>query len=230
MFICLKCRTFYSEDSARFCLKDGLPLARVDQTSDLWHEGAEAVRKTRSVLKRQLRLQKLKRVISVSITTTLVIMVVSVMALNSYVYLNPAIEMPLPSSPSAALLPPQASETPDVEESPTPAPSEETPSRTPDKASVPESPKPISSPVIAFDSHPSGTPMPTPRLVETPQPTPQTTPTPVPEISPTPKKKRRWDITVDFVFPPKPSTPKRTPTPSETPYNPNRQEKKRPSR
>ncbi len=133
MRMCLKCRMFY-DDKVKFCLNDGVPLLNLDRTHDLWEKGTKALRETQKTVTRQIRKQSIKTTISTTVTTILTVMVISVVALNSYVYLNP--EAPETEQPvmRAALLPstePTPAESPSPSQTPTPTPTP-SPTVTPD--------------------------------------------------------------------------------------------------
>lgn len=89
MRVCPKCRNFYAGETLKFCPADGILLVGVDRSSEHWTEGTEAVRKTTRKVQRQIRRQKLMRVVSVTVTTVLTVMVIYVAVLNSYIYLSP---------------------------------------------------------------------------------------------------------------------------------------------
>jgi hypothetical protein len=181
MRICLKCRNFYADETLKFCLADGAPLAGVDSTSELWPEGTEAVRKTASRVQRAMRRQKLRRTISTTVTTVLVVMVVTVVSLNSYIYLNPEAPQeeiaqaisPTPTPETVSELQP----TPVIEETPTPTPAtladaiRETPTPTVggDGKGPPRTPTPTPTPVIYVMDFPTPTPPPVPTPTRTPR-------------------------------------------------------------
>jgi hypothetical protein len=175
MRICPKCRNFYADATLKFCPADGVPLAGIDPTSNLWPKGTEAVRQTARRIQKQIRRQKLKRVVSMTVTTVLAVMVVSVVALNSYIYLNPEekeIAQALPSTPTPVIDTVSETATPGVEETPSPTPvswvdaifGTPTPTPTPDGGG----------------GGPPLTPTPSPRETSTPPLTPTPTPPPTP--------------------------------------------------
>ena len=86
MKFCPKCRSFYDDAGLAFCLADGIPLVEINQSNALWAEGNEAVSTSRRIIENQTRRQKLKRISRILITTVMIILVISVIAMN--IYLN----------------------------------------------------------------------------------------------------------------------------------------------
>ena len=89
MKYCPKCRDYYEDEFLRFCLKDGVPLSSVSQLTEQWNQGKEIIRQTQKRIQKEIRRQKLKRILIMLITTILVMMVVSVMALQTWIYTHP---------------------------------------------------------------------------------------------------------------------------------------------
>lgn len=85
---CPKCRSFYDDEQLRFCLQDGVPLVDVNQSDELWREGTDFVRDAQRRLVHRIRVERLKRTVSILITTVLVIMVVSVITMKTWIYLS----------------------------------------------------------------------------------------------------------------------------------------------
>ncbi len=88
MKICPKCRNFYDDPLLRFCLKDGVPLAEIANNPKLLPEGVNYLNQVKSELKRQTRKQTLKKFFKILVSTVLTIMIISVVTLQSWVYLN----------------------------------------------------------------------------------------------------------------------------------------------
>lgn len=86
MKFCPKCRSFYDDESLAFCLADGIPLVKLNESDELWTEGSKAVETSRIIIQKQTRRQQLRRISRILITTLIIIMVISVIAMNIYVY------------------------------------------------------------------------------------------------------------------------------------------------
>jgi hypothetical protein len=85
--ICPKCRRFYDDADLRFCLNDGVPLIFADEK--LKPEGIAKIRVEKNLLRREMRLRQIKNVVSILVTTVLTIMIISVIVINTWLYLNP---------------------------------------------------------------------------------------------------------------------------------------------
>lgn len=185
---CLKCRAFYDDEALKFCLNDGVPLVEISQSDELWEQGSDALRETYSIIRRQTLRQNLKKMLMTAVTTILVTMVISVITLNSWIYLNPPEEetarnkLPPPTPESN----PQS--TPQLESTLTPSPTaesttESTPSPTlsptpePTIESTPDESDPDSTPSTPDESTPDDS---------TPDPPIDTSPTVEKTITTTP--------------------------------------------
>lgn len=89
MKFCPKCRSFYDDESLAFCLADGVPLIKLNSSNELWEEGSKAVETSRQIIQKQTRRQKFKRISRILITTVMMILVISVIAMNIYIYTLP---------------------------------------------------------------------------------------------------------------------------------------------
>ncbi len=76
MKYCPKCRSFYDDANLAFCQTDGVPLIRLNQSSELWTEGTEAIKTTREIAGKQFRIQKLKRFAKILVTTLITTLVI----------------------------------------------------------------------------------------------------------------------------------------------------------
>lgn len=156
MKFCPKCRSFYDDESLAFCRTDGVPLVKLNQSNELWAEGRSAVETSRQIIQKQTRRQKLKRISRVLITTVMMIMVISVVAMNIYIYTPPKEKEKVENiTPSATIEPsvsPKPAETPIVINSPSPTVSPSprpTISPSPTKSATPEiTPTPTKTPII----------------------------------------------------------------------------------
>ncbi|MFN0140434.1 MAG: hypothetical protein ACKVQW_10170 [Pyrinomonadaceae bacterium] len=156
MRYCPKCRSFYDDAQLRFCLRDGVPLVDVSPSDQVWNEGTSFIRETQRRVTSETRIRQLKKIVSILITTVMVIMVVSVITLNSWIYLSePESEVAENVTPSPASSP-EASPEPSLSISPEPT----------------VEPTPTSSP----------TPTPTRTRTQTPTPTPRPTITIAPPV------------------------------------------------
>lgn len=142
MRFCPKCRSFYNDGQLRFCLKDGVPLVDVDQSSNIWDEGTSFIRETQLRTIRETRIQQVRKVVSILVTTVVVIMVVSVITLNSWIYLRePEKEIVQNVVPS-----PKPTVSPESTPSPEPTPvATNSPSPTPTRTRTP-TPSPTVTP------------------------------------------------------------------------------------
>ncbi len=89
MKLCPKCRTYFEDSLLRFCANDGIPLAELDQTSELWTEGKEYIRETNKKIRREIRRSQIKKTLSILVTTVVVTSVMSVITLRSWIYTHP---------------------------------------------------------------------------------------------------------------------------------------------
>lgn len=89
MRFCPKCRAFYDDEALEFCLNDGILLVEINRSDKLWEQGGRAIGETKSIIRRQMFRQSLKKILSTAITTVLVIMTVIVTITSSWIYLNP---------------------------------------------------------------------------------------------------------------------------------------------
>lgn len=85
---CPKCGAFYAVGSP-FCLADGTPLLDVDPASEKWSEGSRIVEEQSRKLARQTRRLKWRRILTTGTTLVIVTMVVTMVAVNSWIYLKP---------------------------------------------------------------------------------------------------------------------------------------------
>ncbi len=156
MKFCPKCQSFYDDESLAFCLADGIPLVKLNQSDELWSEGSNAVENSRQIHQKQIRRQKLKRFSRILITTVMIIMVISVIAMNIYIYTPPSedekVENITPTPTIEPSISPELLSTPNVISTPvstiTPLPNT-TISPTPTKSPTPKlSPTVTNSPAI----------------------------------------------------------------------------------
>ncbi len=89
MRFCPKCRTFYDDADLNFCLKDGVPLVNIKENDNLWREGTEVIQQTKYQIRREIFKKQFKKIVSILITTILIVMIISVITINSWIYLNP---------------------------------------------------------------------------------------------------------------------------------------------
>jgi hypothetical protein len=181
MRFCQKCRDYYADGSLGFCLNDGTPLWDVNPLSERWSEGEQVIEEKENALRKQKRRLKWRRFLSSAMTMLIVIMVVCVVAVNSFIYLQPKPEEDDSAKPSILAT----------------TPAEPTDSTTPGTLGVPVSiptlkpkvtPKPTATPIAAEITTRPPTPTPTPRRTPTPAPTQMPTPAPTytQTASPTP--------------------------------------------
>jgi hypothetical protein len=171
MKLCPKCRNFYDDELLRFCLKDGMPLVSVKPNEELWSEATNSIRKTRRIEQKEIRKQQLKKVVTTLITTFIIISVISVIALNSWIYTHPEETAKLREE-KVEVSDPKPAETPNVVE--IPEISESTPTPTPILEKTPR--KDLQTP----------TPTDTPKPIETPIPTVEPTKTKTTKTKPSP--------------------------------------------
>lgn len=191
MKFCPKCRSFYSDAELRFCIKDGVPLIAVSDGESLRREGEDFIQRTERRIERETFRKRVRKIVSIVITAILMILIISVLTINSWLFFNPekvetaknepqpSIQVPAEPEPSvevpAEIVPANAEPSPEITGTP---PSEPTP--------IPEiSPPPPPPPRTEVINTPS-----TPPPTETPPtempPTEMPPPTPVPVITPTP--------------------------------------------
>lgn len=177
MRLCPQCGDYYADASLAFCLNDGTPLVDVNPHSESWREGEQVIEEKENALRKQQRRLKWRRFLSSAMTMLIVIMVVCVVAVNSFIYLKPKPEEDDPAKPSM-LATTQAGPTDSTTPGTLGVP---VPKRTPQPKVTP---KPTATPIAAKTTTRTPTPTPTPRQTQTPTPT--LTPTPSPTPSPTP--------------------------------------------
>lgn len=86
MKVCPKCRSFYDDASLIFCQTDGVPLIRLNQSNELWTEGTEAIKTTREIVSKQFRIQKLKNLAKILVTSFLTMLIISEIVRNTDFY------------------------------------------------------------------------------------------------------------------------------------------------
>ena len=142
---CPKCGDYYADALLAFCLADGTPLVNVEPLSESWREGARFIEEKEKALRKQKRKLKWRRVFVSAMTMLIAIMVVLVVAVNSFIYLKPKQEEVVPDKPSTPARAPEeliASVTPSTPGGPTPTPdkttltAKPTPSATPTRSNV----------------------------------------------------------------------------------------------
>lgn len=89
MKFCPKCRNFYSDAGLRFCLKDGVPLVAVGKNENLRREGEDFTNRNEQRIKRETFRKQIRKVVSITVTTILTILIISVLTSNSWLYFNP---------------------------------------------------------------------------------------------------------------------------------------------
>ena len=158
MRLCPKCGDYYADGSLAFCLVDGTPLKDVEPLGENWSEGARVIEEKENALRKQKRRMKWRRVLLSVMTMLIAVMVVCVVVVNSFIYLNPQQEEVVPDKPLT----------------PTPW--------------LRDKPGPTASPVAAKIIKPTPTPTPAPRPSPSPAlkstPTPSPSPRPTPSTSP----------------------------------------------
>lgn len=171
--VCPKCRSFYSDADLRFCLEDGVPLVAVSGSENLRREGEDFIRRTERRVRRETFRKQIRKIVSIIITTILTILVISVLTINSWLYLNPET---METAKNETIQPePQPTIEASAETEPSAEPSAEP--VLPDGEPSPEitgTPKPEPSP--ALEMSPALTPTPTIEVVKTPT---QTRPPPI---------------------------------------------------
>jgi hypothetical protein len=133
MRVCPKCGDYYADASLAFCLSDGAPLISVSPTSERWSEGARVIEEKAKALKKEKRKLKWRRmIVSMMAIATLVVMVV---AINSFIYVESSREenvVALPSTPETAPAEPVGPITPSTTGATSPTlPTNSTPTVTP---------------------------------------------------------------------------------------------------
>ena len=180
---CPKCRSFYSDADLRFCLNDGVPLIAVSENENLRREGEDFIRRAERRIERETFRKQIRKIVSITITTTLTILVISVITINSWLYLNPET---METAKNETIQPePQ----PTVQVSAEPEPSVEVPAETGSTNGEP-SPEitgtPTPEPSPTSESFPSPSSPPTIKIINTPLPPPTETPVSIPITTPTP--------------------------------------------
>lgn len=137
---CPKCGDCYADALLAFCLADGTPLVNVEPLSESWREGSRFIEEKEKALKKQKRRLKWRRVFVSAMTMLIAIMVVLVVAVNSFIYLKPGQEEVSPDKPSTPARAPEgliASVAPGTPGGPT---------QTPDKTTLTAKPTPAATP------------------------------------------------------------------------------------
>jgi hypothetical protein len=185
MRTCPNCGDYFDDGACAFCLNDGTPLTEVSPQSERWSEGMRRLEKKNSVIRRQIRRLRMRRLAFAVMTMLIATIVVLVVVANGKIYLTRTDATPTPTPT------PTPSPTPTPTPSPTPTPTPglsptPTPERTPN---LKETPTP--TPILRITPTPSPTPQPTVIVRDSPTPTPPPTPTPrwISTESPTPKPK-----------------------------------------
>jgi len=155
---CPKCNGFSDDEDLRFCLADGVPLVALDRTDDKWTEGDEVVRQERQRLRREVRRSTIKRALSTLVTTVLIVMVVTVVALNVWIYLGETGDEGLQEYVAAQTLLPGGDA--DIEPVP-PGGSTPVTKPTPRTETTPEIPPAVSPSASPQETGPSPAPSPT---------------------------------------------------------------------
>lgn len=127
--ICPKCGDFYTDALLAFCLKDGTPLVPVSPQSESWSDGRRVIEKKEEVLRQQKRKLKRRRIWLRAMTMLIVTMVMCVVAVNSFIYLQPNPEKePTPATTSSEPIIPKPIEPVDHETAiPSPPPDTKSP-------------------------------------------------------------------------------------------------------
>jgi len=152
MKFCPKCRSFYDDPSLAFCHSDGIPLVEIKQTDALWNEGTDAVKFSLKITQNQIRQQRIKTISRILITTVMLILVVTVIALNIYLYFPANEEKSLKNTTLSPAASPDLELTPIIFESPSPTKSptpKKTISPSPTITATPKTPTPTPS-IIPF--------------------------------------------------------------------------------
>ena len=145
--VCPRCGDYYTGEEFTFCLADGTPLANVIPNGPAWSNALRVVEEKRRVFKRTQRRLKVRRMFMTVTTVVMTMSILSVAAVNGWVYLKPGPDTaptrsPVVSSslppreppPTGLLLPPppgsllvlpspSPSPSPSVSHSPSPSPS-----------------------------------------------------------------------------------------------------------
>jgi hypothetical protein len=196
MRVCPKCGDYFEDGPCAFCLNDGTPLTGVNPQSQHWADGARSLEKKNSLIRRQARRLRLRRIAFAAMTIVVATVVVLVVVANGKIYLT---------KPDAA-----PAQTP----SPTPTPAltlteTATPSPTPDVSPAP-------TPMLTETPTETPTPSPTVIIRESQTPTPPQTPTPTRTVivaesqTPTPPQTPTPDRTVTVTESPTPTKPECT--------------------
>lgn len=140
--VCPKCGDYYAGEEFTFCLTDGMPLANVIPNGPAWSNGLRVVEDKRRVLKQTRRRLRLRRMFMTVTTVLMTMLILSVAAVNGWIYLrretaptrSPVVSSSLPvrePSPTGQLLPlspdsllflPSPSPSPSHSPSPSPSP------------------------------------------------------------------------------------------------------------
>ena len=187
MRFCQKCGDYYADGSLAFCLNDGTPLVDVNPLSERWSEGERVIEEKENALRKQKRKLKWRRVLLSVMTMLIAIMVVCVVAVNSFIYLNPQQEEVVPDKPLTPATTPGGRSASVIASTPGKPGSTPTPW-------LRDKPRPTASPVAAKIITPTPTPTPAPR--PTPSPALKPTPTPSPSPRPTPSTSPQLTITL----------------------------------
>jgi hypothetical protein len=181
MRLCPKCGDYYTDAALAFCLSDGAPLMSVEPSSESWSEGSRVIKEKEHALRRQTRKLKWRRIALRTMTMALVVMVVCVVAVNSWIYLRPQPEEPVlaePLTPTAAAKPDKPitlrKAIPTKTRRPTRKPETTTSPVTTDVTSPPRDTKPPGTPTLTVDGSPTNTQTHTANVLTDPQtPTPE---------------------------------------------------------
>jgi hypothetical protein len=129
MRFCPKCGDYYADASLAFCLGDGTPLINVNPLSESWsEEGIRVIEEKENALRKQKRILKWRRVVLTAML--MATMVVLVVAVNSFIYLQPQPEEAVPAKTLTSTPAPGPTPAPTPSQTPTPTPSP-TPTPTP---------------------------------------------------------------------------------------------------
>lgn len=89
MNFCPKCRSYYNDADLRFCFKDGVPLIAVGANENLRREGVDFIKRTEEKIKIESLRKQIRKIVTITITTILTVLIISVVTINSWIYLNP---------------------------------------------------------------------------------------------------------------------------------------------
>jgi hypothetical protein len=199
LHVCPKCGDFYADEQLMFCLTDGTPLVDVAPDSETWSEAVRVVEEKTNALRRHTRKLKRRRVMTSVTTTFVATTVVSVLAVNSFIYLRPTQEQGVLGRPLTLAT---TTPTPRLSDSLLPTPE---PSLTPTpQSTVTASPTATATVEIDLTSPPGDT-----------TPTRDTTPPATPTETTTPTATTTATVTATPTETASP-TPLRTETPTET--------------